>query len=75
MELFKRLRGGRPIPLKNPSKTQQQWYPKNSNNFILGNPYPTFKIKQREFISEIDKILFIFLLLFELFLLLLFKEI
>jgi hypothetical protein len=49
MELFKKIRGGRPTPLKNSSKTQQQWYPKNKNNFILGNPYPTFKLKQKEF--------------------------
>ena len=49
MELFKKIRGERPIPLKTPSKTQHQWYLKNRNNFTLGNPYPTFNLKQKEF--------------------------
>jgi len=48
MELFKKIRLERPIPIKNPSRTQQEWYPKR-NNFSLGNPYPTFKLKQKEF--------------------------
>jgi len=48
MELFKKIRGERPIPIKNPSRTQQEWYPRR-NNFSLGNPYPTFKLKQKEF--------------------------
>jgi hypothetical protein len=49
MNLIPRIRAEKISPLKNPSKTQQNWFELNRNNFFLGNPYPTYTLKQKEF--------------------------
>ena len=49
MNLFPRKTSEKAIPLRNPSKTQQNWFGTNRKHFNLGNPYPTFNLKQKEF--------------------------
>jgi len=39
-------------PKKYHYKTQQNWFEVNRNNFFLGNPYPTYNIKQKEFTRQ-----------------------
>ena len=36
-------------PIKNHSKTQQNWFEIKRSQFFLGNPYPTYTLKQKEF--------------------------
>ena len=49
MNLIPQMKAENTPPLKNPSKTQQNWFDINRSNFNLGNPYPTFNLKQKEF--------------------------
>ena len=49
MNLIPKIKGENISPIKNHSKTQQNWFQTNRNNFFLGNPYPTYTIKQKEF--------------------------
>ena len=49
MNLIPRIRTEKVPPLKNSSKTQQNWFEVNRNNFLLGSPYPTYTLKQKEF--------------------------
>ena len=49
MNLIPKFKAENISPIKNHSKTQQNWFQTNRNNFFLGNPYPTYTIKQKEF--------------------------
>ena len=49
MNLIPRIKAESISPIKNHSKTQQNWFQINRNNFFLGNPYPTYTLKQKEF--------------------------
>jgi hypothetical protein len=49
MNLNSKKESEKNAPLKNPAKTQQNWFETNRTNFILGNPYPTYNLKQKEF--------------------------
>ena len=49
MNLIPKFKAENISPIKNHSKTQQNWFQINRNNFFLANPYPTFTIKQKEF--------------------------
>jgi len=49
MKLIPKLKSERISPIKNHYRTQQNWFDATRNNFSLGNPYPTFTIKQKEF--------------------------
>ena len=49
MNLIPKFKAENISPIKNHSKTQQNWLQTNRNNFFLGNPYPTYTIKQKEF--------------------------
>jgi len=49
MNLIPKIKSEKISPVKNHSKTQQNWFQLNKNNFFLGNPYPTYTIKQKEF--------------------------
>lgn len=49
MNLIPKIKSEKISPIKNHSKTQQNWFQLNKNNFFLGNPYPTYTLKQKEF--------------------------
>ena len=49
MNLIPKIKAEKISPIKNYSKTQQNWFQLNKNNFFLGNPYPKYTIKQKEF--------------------------
>ena len=49
MNLIPKFREKNVSPIKKFSKTQNNLFETNRNNFFLGNPYPTYNLKQKEF--------------------------
>jgi len=49
MKLIPKIKSEIISPIINNYKTQQNWFDINRTNFILGNPYPTYSLKQKEF--------------------------
>ena len=49
MNLIPKIKAEKLSTIKNHSKTQQNWFQTNKNNFLLANPYPTYTLKQKEF--------------------------
>ena len=48
VNLIPKIKAEKIPKIKNHSKTQQDWFQTNRNNFFLGNPYPTYTLKQKE---------------------------
>ena len=49
MNLIPKIKSEKIESTKNYSKTQQNWFQLKRSNFFLGNPYPTYTLKQKEF--------------------------
>ena len=49
MNLISKIKAEKIEATKNYSKTQQNWFQAKRSNFFLGNPYPTYTLKQKEF--------------------------
>ena len=49
MNLIPKIKSEKVESTKNYSKTQQNWFQVKRSNFFLGNPYPTYTLKQKEF--------------------------
>ena len=49
MNLIPKLKSEQISPVDNHYRTQQNWFEINRSKFFLGNPYPTYTLKQKEF--------------------------
>ena len=47
--LIQKIEAEKISPIKDNYRTQQNWFEANRSKFFLGNPYPTYTLKQKEF--------------------------